>query len=131
MEYWSRDLQGHLVHFSKNSSTRGSPMATNWLGRSGWQPITASTGTIFPPVVWRCRFRAKPREGNEASLLPPDGHTSVLERAMKTFHQSVRLRMISVVWIWWMLRREHREDQRAEVNCAPLSEVMTAGTPKH
>ena len=28
-----------------------------------------------------------------------------------------------------MLRAEHSEDQRAEVNCGPRSEVMTAGTP--
>ncbi len=30
----------------------------------------------------------------------------------------------------WMLSRLHRPAQRADVNWAPLSEVMVAGTPK-
>ena len=29
-----------------------------------------------------------------------------------------------------MHRREHSEDHRVDVNCAPLSDVMIAGTPK-
>jgi hypothetical protein len=37
----------------------------------------------------------------------------------------------AVVGKGWMLSRLHRPAQRADVNWAPLSDVMVAGTPNH
>ena len=48
---------------------------------------------------------------------------------MELFHQAVGLRMKIVVLEHVMFKREHKTSQMDDMNCAPLSKVIFAGTP--
>jgi hypothetical protein len=108
----------------------GLALLMNWPGRTSCEPNIASAGenslsslneALMPSIThgrWSCQSAAAARDHNAS-------FSRLWNRSTNPFDWG----WYAVMGECWMLSRLHRPAHRADVNWAPLSDVMVSGTP--